>query len=137
MGVVNTPNANVVATFKGRAGIYEGPLSGLVAWAKENGADTLVSCTSEGNRHGLFPCLIATDERVAAALSTLSGYHVAMGDGRTYYSRSQAIKDYSAMAKAGIPVSPEMFCWGITDLPYSVKEEAPKASAPQTEKLPF
>ena len=137
MGVVNTPETNVVATFKGAAGIYEGPIGDLVAWAREHNAFYLVSCTSEGNRHGLFPCLLATNERVAAGLSVLSGYEVAVGDGRTYYSKAQALEDYRALTLAGIPIGPEAFIWGITDVPYTAKEEPAKAPVAQQEKLPF
>jgi len=132
MGLVNIPSAEILATFQGDQ-VYGGPLHGLASWAKENNAGVLRSCVSEGERHGLFPCLLATCPRVASALSVYSGYEVAMGDGRSFFTRKDALACYLVLKRAGVPVSPECLVWALTELPHT-KPEAPASQQPSIAK---
>lgn len=128
MGLVNIPSAEIIATFHGDA-CYSGPLHGLASWAKEHNVGVLKGCTIEGDRHGLFPCLLATCPRVASALSVYSGYEVAMGDGRSFFTRKDALACYVTLLRAGVPVTPECLVWAVTELPY----DSPKPSSNPTQ----
>lgn len=128
MNLIVAPECEIVASFHGDK-LYGGPLSGLAEWAKENDAGVCSLCTSDGQRHGLFPCIVATNERVASALSVFSGYEVKVGDGRSFFTRKDARACYTTLARAGIPMSPDMLVWAITNVAYP--EAQPKQS-PQT-----
>lgn len=117
MGVINAPEANVTITFKGDK-IYDGPLGGIGAWIKANKPGTITGATSDGCKHGVFPCIVAAGPRMSAALSVLAGYRVAVGDGRCYWDRAQARRDYDQLVRLGIPVPKEALIWGITEVPY-------------------
>jgi hypothetical protein len=126
MNLIVAPEAEIVASFHGDK-LYGGSLSGLTEWAKENDAGVCSLCTSDGQRHGLFPCLIADTPRMATALSVFSGYEVAVGDGRSFFTRKDARACYIALARAGVPVKPELLVWAITNVAYP--EASPKTSS--------
>lgn len=134
MGLVNAPDAVITAEFRGQK-LYHGPVSGLAAWCRENNALHVVSCVSEGMKHGLFPCIVATNERVSGALSALSGYPVAVGDGRSFWDRGSCLDTYRTLVRSGVPIAPDALCWAITDLPYgevaTPKQAAAKAAQQQ------
>ena len=140
MNLIVAPKSVVTVVFQGEK-VFTGPLSDLGPWAKEHNAGVMRSCVSdEGERYGLFPCIVAMCPRVASALSVYSGYEVAMGDGRSFFTRKDALQCYIALSRAGVPMSPEMLVWAITETPYS-KPEAPKSQQPslaeQFANLPF
>jgi hypothetical protein len=132
MNLIVAPATEILATFHGDQA-YGGPLNGLAAWAKENNVGVLRGCTIEGERHGLFPCILASNERVASALSVFSGYEVAVGDGRSFFTRKDARACYITLARAGIPMSPDMLVWAITDVAYDSPKptQAPKSATSQ------
>ena len=125
MNLIVAPECEIVASFHGDK-LYGGSLSGLAEWAKENDAGVCSLCTSDGQRHGLFPCIVASNERVASALSVFSGYEVAVGDGRSFFTRKDARNAYIALTRAGIPMSPDMLVWAITNVAYP--ETTPKVA---------
>ena len=132
MGVVNAPTTNVVITFKGDK-IYDGRLDGLGAWIKRENPGSITGSTSDGYKHGVFPCIIAADPRMSAALSVLSGHPVAVGDGRCYWDRHQARRDYDQLVRLGIQVPKEALVWGITEVPYGQIQQPAKAAPAQLE----
>lgn len=131
MNLIVAPTVEILATFHGDA-VYGGLLSGLAYWAKENNVGVLRSCMIDGERHGLFPCIVATCPRVASALSVYSGYEVAVGDGRSFFTRKDALACYITLLRAGVPVTAECLVWAITETPYT-KPEAPKSQSPSIE----
>lgn len=121
MNLIVAPTTVVRAAFQGDK-TFTGKLADLGRWAKENNAGVLQSCHVDDERHGLFPCIVATNERVASALSVYSGYEVAMGDGRSFFTRKDALQCYVTLTRAGVPISPECLVWAITELPYTKPE---------------
>lgn len=134
MNLIVAPTTVVCALFQGDK-TFVGNLGELGVWAKENNAGVLKSCHIDDERYGLFPCLIATCPRATSALSVYSGYEVAMGDGRSFFTRKDAIECYLALKRAGVPVTPECLVWAVSELPYSAptKPEAPKSQQPSVE----
>lgn len=118
-------NWEIVATFHGDK-TYEGRLFGLALWAKIKDVGVLRECRIGGERHGLFPCLVARDESIASALSVYSGYEIAVGDGRSFFTRKDALECYRTLAKAGVPVTHECLVWAVSELPY----DSPKPKQP-------
>jgi hypothetical protein len=140
MNLIVAPQSVVTVIFQGDKE-FAGKLGELGSWAKQNNAGVMRSCVSEdGERYGLFPCIVAMCPRVASALSVYSGYEVAVGDGRSFFTRKDALQAYITLQRAGVPVSPECLVWAITETPYT-KPEAPKSQHPslaeQYAKLPF
>lgn len=119
MNLIQAPTTVVCAAFHGDQ-TFVGQLQHLGKWAKDNNAGVLRSCTIDDGRYGLFPCLVATNERVAAALSVYSGYKVAFGDGRSFFTRYDALACYRALARAGVPVTASSLVWAITDRSYDL-----------------
>lgn len=128
MGLI-IANCNVTVTFHGDK-TYDGPLAGLKEWAKTNDVSAMRRCVSGSFRHGLFPCIIAASGRVAAALSVYSGYKVAMGDGRSFFTRKDALACYAALHKAGVPVTAESLVWAISETPYDIAVETKQPELP-------
>lgn len=136
MELVHVAETSIVATFKGVDKVFEGSLGDLGDWTRTNNAGIPTRCTSEGLRHGLFPVIMATDERLSGALSLLRGYDVPVGDGASYYSKAKLLEDYRVLVRAGIQVPSDALKWMVTNIPYP--EEAPKAPAAQVEdRIPF
>jgi len=133
--VVLAPEAQVVVSFKGGL-VYTGVLAGLRQWAIENRADMPLSCHSEGFRHGIFPCLVATTERLAGALTWIAGAHVAVGDGSTFAGREQMRKAARSLMGAGFQLDEEAFQWGITEFPYE-DQRKPKLLVQVDDEVPF
>lgn len=98
---------------------YTGPLEGLGEFAKAHNVDAPQSCYSEGNRHGVYPCIEAVNEKLAVALSVLRGTPIAVGDGATFSGRFPLRDTVKALHKAGIEVPSEALKWGITDAAYT------------------
>ena len=133
MNLIVSPTTVVCAVFHGDQ-TFVGPLSALGQWAKDNNAGVLRSCTIDDERYGLFPCLVATNERIAAALSVYSGYKVAFGDGRSFFTRADALACYHALSRAGVPVSASCHVWAITDRAYDIPmDRQPNPVKPQLE----
>lgn len=125
--VVFTPDVLIHATFKGSKS-YAGELAGLREWAITNEVDAPLSCFTDLGRHGLFPCLVATNEKIATGLSVMMGTHIEQNNGATFASRLQMRGVAVALSRAGIRLDRESFQWGITELPYAdgVKAAQPK-----------
>ena len=131
--VVFTDTEVIVSFFGGK--LYQGPLAGLKEFARVNELDRPTNCRSNGARHGLYPCLRATNE-TAQAISMLAGRPIAAGDGMTFGSRSALLKAVAALRAAGIVPPPEALAWGITDAPYA-EEAKPAVPASMDNELPF
>lgn len=121
-GITCDADLEIIATFKGGL-CFRGVLGDLIEWAAKNEADCPLSCLINGNRHGLFPIIIAEDENVARALTHLTGALITKDDGATFATRTQLRAVASSMARAGIRPSRLAFQWGVTELPY---ERAPQ-----------
>lgn len=122
-------DTHIHATFKGGK-VYKGMLSGLREWAINNEADVPLTCYTALGRHGLYSCLIATDERIAAGLSVLVGAKIAVGDGATFASRTQMRSVARALGLAGIKLEFASYAWGITQEAFAND----KAAKPTTQR---
>ncbi len=116
--VVFAPETNVTVAFMGGL-TYSGELQGLRDWVIKEGVNAPLSCYVDGKRHGIYACIKATDQRVAAGLSVLCGSHIQEGCGATFATRSQMREVARALNLAGISVTRDNCNWGITDQPFA------------------
>lgn len=117
-GVVFTPDAIITVQFSGGK-TFTGPIESLASWVKENKVNQPMSCTTELGRHGIYPCIRATNERLAGALSVLAGSKLEVGDGITYVNRQMTMNAARTLMLAGYVFQPGDIAWGITELPYA------------------
>ncbi len=132
--IVFNADIQLTATFKGGA-VYKGNLGGIRQWAIDNNVDSPLSCVTEQGRHGLYPCLVATNEKIAAGLSVMAGCQIEVGNGSTFATRQQMRGHARALALAGIKLDYASFQWGITELPYANSPKAIKAKLTSDEQI--
>lgn len=116
--VVFTPELDVTVTFKGGR-VFVGKLADLRDWAIANEADAPLGCVIKGERHGIFPCIIAENDAIARALTQLTGAIIQKDDGATFATRSQMKQVARSLALAGHRPTALACQWGVTDLPYA------------------
>lgn len=122
------PSIAIVATFKGGK-VFRGLLGELRDWAVANEADAPLSCITSEGRHGLFPCIIAENDRVASVLSRMTGARITRDDGATFATRGQMKQVARSLFAAGIRVSALACQWGVTKLPYAANTSAARKPA--------
>lgn len=126
----------ISARFKGDV-VYNGRLDQLVEFARTNNLDVPLECNTPEGRHGLFPCIIASDRRIQIGLSALVGYRVELHDGVTFPSRSSMRRIARGLHSAGIPLPATSLVWAVTDQPYADSKPAPKMLQHVDDAIPF